>query len=225
MTGQPGATLRATLGARLGTRFRRPGPPTRALAADPFAVLGLDSGADVTDDEVRAVWRRIAAATHPDRADGGDPARFAAAAAAYTDLRTRFGRGEARAALGQAGVRPRAGLRPRAAVRAGRGGAAVPVASRRHAWLALRVITAAMVAAVAIVVSGRDPAGPALAAGAATWLLVTARHDLDSLVRSVRRRCSARLRRPRSRRSGQPGSWPVATGRVASDDQADQEPT
>ena len=48
---------------------------------------------------MRAAWRRLAAATHPDRADGGDPARFAAAAAAYTVLRTRSGRGEALADL------------------------------------------------------------------------------------------------------------------------------
>jgi curved DNA-binding protein CbpA len=48
---------------------------------------------------VRAAWRRIAAATHPDREDGGDPARFGAAAAAYALLRTSFGRGEALADL------------------------------------------------------------------------------------------------------------------------------
>ena len=49
---------------------------------------------------MRAAWRRIAAATHPDREDGGDPARFGAAAAAYVMLRTGFGRGEALADLG-----------------------------------------------------------------------------------------------------------------------------
>ena len=65
----------------------------------PFAVLGLPARADLTDDDVRAAWRRLAAATHPDRADGGDPDRFAAAAAAYTMLRTRSGRGEALADL------------------------------------------------------------------------------------------------------------------------------
>jgi hypothetical protein len=65
----------------------------------PFATLGLPARAGLTDDEVRAAWRRIAAATHPDRADGGDPARFAAAAAAYTALRTQSGRGEALANL------------------------------------------------------------------------------------------------------------------------------
>jgi hypothetical protein len=70
---------------------------------DPFAVLGLPARAALTDDEVRAAWRRIAAAAHPDREDGGDPARFGAAAAAYVLLRTSFGRGEALADLGAAG--------------------------------------------------------------------------------------------------------------------------
>jgi curved DNA-binding protein CbpA len=69
------------------------------MSADPFAVLGLPVSTDLTDDDVRSAWRRLAAATHPDRADGGDPARFAAAAAAYTVLRTRSGRGEALADL------------------------------------------------------------------------------------------------------------------------------
>ena len=70
-----------------------------ARQADPFTVLGLPAGPGLTDDEVRAAWRRIAAATHPDRADGGDAARFAAAAAAYTLLRTGSGRAEALADL------------------------------------------------------------------------------------------------------------------------------
>lgn len=66
---------------------------------NPFAALGLATRPDLTDDDVRGAWRRIAAATHPDRADGGDPDRFALAAAAYTVLRTRSGRGEALADL------------------------------------------------------------------------------------------------------------------------------
>jgi hypothetical protein len=67
---------------------------------DPFALLGLPTRAGLSDDDVRAAWRRIAAATHPDREDGGDPARFGAAAAAYVALRTGFGRGETLADLG-----------------------------------------------------------------------------------------------------------------------------
>lgn len=60
----------------------------RVANYNPFGVLGLPTRADLTDDEVRAAWRRIAAATHPDRPDGGDPPTFAAAAAAYATLRT-----------------------------------------------------------------------------------------------------------------------------------------
>ena len=62
----------------------------RPARRDPFTVLGLPASAGLTDDEVRAAWRRVAAATHPDRDDGGDAARFAAAAAAYTTLRPKF---------------------------------------------------------------------------------------------------------------------------------------
>ncbi len=83
-----------------------------AGGADPFAALGLPPRADLTDDDVRAAWRRIATATHPDRADGGDPARFAVAAAAYTVLRTRSGRGEALADLAAPSPAPRPPRRP-----------------------------------------------------------------------------------------------------------------
>ena len=48
---------------------------------DPFTALGLTAGPDLTDEQVRAAWRAIAAATHPDRADGGDPAAHAHARA------------------------------------------------------------------------------------------------------------------------------------------------
>lgn len=72
---------------------------TGQAAGDAFRALGLEPRPDLTDDQVHAAWRRIASATHPDREDGGDPERFAEAAAAYTVLRTRFGRGEVLADL------------------------------------------------------------------------------------------------------------------------------
>ena len=100
-----------------------------ARQADPFTVLGLPARPGLTDDEVRAAWRRIAAATHPDRADSGDAAAFAAAAAAYTTIRTAFGRNEALADLARAaGVRRwRAGrVTGQRPVRAGRREAAGP---------------------------------------------------------------------------------------------------
>ena len=171
--------------------------------ADPFAALGLPPRADLTDDDVRAAWRRIATATHPDRADGGDPGRFAVAAAAYTVLRTRSGRGEALADLASpspAPGRPRAPAsrpRPRPDPPGRPDGATRPGALRttwpghlsaarllsrvrrgRPARLALRVLIAAALSAVAVAVAGSEPATPALITGALTWLLLTGRHDL-----------------------------------------------
>src|SRR5579864_7190077 len=88
-----------------------------AVRDDPFAALGLPARAGLSDEDVHAAWRRIAAATHPDREDGGDPARFGAAAAAYVLLKTPFGRGEALADLGGAAAanRRRANRRARSA--------------------------------------------------------------------------------------------------------------
>jgi hypothetical protein len=164
------------------------------MTPDPFAALGLPAQADLGDDDVRAAWRRLAAATPPDRADGGDPARFAAAAAAYTVLRTRSGRGEALADLtapappprrtpplgttGPPGPAPPA-AEPRPATAAS---AAGPLAARirrgRPIRLLVRVAIAAAVSAGVAIVAGAQPATPALIVGAATWLLLTGRHDL-----------------------------------------------
>src|SRR6476661_7351823 len=66
---------------------------------NPFAALGLPERPDLTDEQVRAAWRAIAAATHPDRPDGGDLARYTAASAGYAELRTPWGRSEAYADL------------------------------------------------------------------------------------------------------------------------------
>ena len=156
-----------------------PRPP----AANPFTVLGLPADPGLTDDDVRAAWRRIAAATHPDRADGGDPARFALAAAAYTDLRTRSGRGEAMAALAGQDAPPdeRPG-NPDAAKTARTArwscGFAVRIRAGRPARLALRAAAALTAAAAGYAAASGGPAGPALAAGALTWLLLTGRRDL-----------------------------------------------
>jgi hypothetical protein len=62
---------------------------------DPFEALGLPARPDLDDEEVRAAWREVAAATHPDRPDGGDLARYTQASAAYAELRTPWDRGEA----------------------------------------------------------------------------------------------------------------------------------
>jgi hypothetical protein len=69
------------------------------MTTSPFAALGLPADPGLTDEQVRAAWRAIAAATHPDRSDGGDLARYTAASAAYAELRTPWGRSEAYADL------------------------------------------------------------------------------------------------------------------------------
>jgi len=142
---------------------------------DPFGVLGLSGAADLTDDDVRAAWRAVAASTHPDRDDGGDPERFAAAASAYTRLRTGQLRGVALASTGLR--RPQRGPAWRAAARlvaacAGR------LTTGRPGRLVVRTSAAAGAAAGGFLAAGGGAAGLALVTGAATWLLVTAHHDL-----------------------------------------------
>ena len=166
----------------------------------PFALLGLPASAAVTDQDVRAAWRRIAAATHPDRPGGGDPQRFAAASAAYTTLRTRSGRGEVLADRGGAHPAPGAIAPPREAPVARRAAAAPVAAARatapgpvpagplarlaarvsngRPAVLTARLLIVLTVGAGSAALVGSAPATPALITGAVTWLLLTARNDL-----------------------------------------------
>jgi hypothetical protein len=154
-------------------------------STSPFGILGLPAGPGLTDDEVRAAWRRIAAATHPDRADGGDPARFAEAAAAYTVLRTRFGRTECLADLtGPPSQRPPGQPGSRRVAAWLRAQPVRPVLARAHAVrrpgrLALRLAAATAACAAVAIIAGTRPATPALITGVLTWLLLTGRHDLS----------------------------------------------
>lgn len=153
------------------------------MTPDPFAALGLPARRDLADEDVRAAWRRIAAATHPDRDDGGDPARYSAAAAAYDTLRTSFGRGEALADLGLAGTGGTSRTR-----RHGPRHAGLRVRRPTPSWLVTRLFASAgrvprvtsstalaagivAIAAVGVAVAGWTPASIALLVGAATWLL------------------------------------------------------
>lgn len=147
--------------------------------SSPFEVLGLPISEELTDDDIRSAWRRIAAATHPDRADGGDRAAFAAAAAAYTLLRTAAGRGEALADVSEPGGRVRNGPVPRknwltsaAATTAWR------IRQGQPGRLAMRLLAAAAAGAVPAIAVGWQPASIAIITGALTWLLATGRHDL-----------------------------------------------
>ena len=150
------------------------------MSGDPFVALGLPADPALTDDDVRAAWRRAAAGTHPDRADGGDPAAFAAAAAAYSDLRTAFGRGEALASL-TADRRAPPG-RPPTARRLARGRPRVVRAGRisggRPGRLALRLAVAALAGILIVAADGWRPATPALLTGLVIWLIRSGHRDL-----------------------------------------------
>jgi curved DNA-binding protein CbpA len=161
--------------------MRRSGP---GVTEDPFRALGLPPRADLNDDDVRVAWRRIAAATHPDRDDGGDPAVFGAAAAAYAQLRIGYGRTEALADLGSRdsrGRRQARGWRGSRGGRLSRGPRGVrdgrPGRPGRPGLLALRLLAAAGVSAFAFAAGGWAPATVGVLTGAVTWLAATARYD------------------------------------------------
>jgi hypothetical protein len=137
--------------------------------ADPFAVLGLSPSASAGPDDVRAAFLRIAAATHPDRDDGGDPGRYAAAAAAYTALGTAFGRGEAFADV-------RGG--PSDTVPAQRSSLLVRVRRGRPLLLAARFALAFAVGGGCVLVAGWTAATVAIAILLLTWCVRTGRYDL-----------------------------------------------
>src|SRR6266567_1433830 len=78
------------------SRRRRSRSPA---ACSPSAALGPDARPGLTGQQVRDAWRTIAAATHPDRPDSGDPDAYAAVSAAYAALRTPWARSKAYADL------------------------------------------------------------------------------------------------------------------------------
>jgi hypothetical protein len=157
------------------------------VTPDPFAALGLPARPDLTDEQVRAAWRAIAAATHPDR-PGGDAARYAAASAAYTVLRTPWSRSEAYADYVAASP-PR--IRFPLITPLTRPSAAAPVSPWRHlallparvrrgrpARLAARVLVAAAAALLVLHSGAGIPPAAGLLTGIVTWLFLTARCDL-----------------------------------------------
>ena len=150
---------------------------------NPFTVLGLPTDPDLTDEQVRAAWRTIAAATHPDRPDGGDVARYTAAATAYAQLRTAWGRSEAYADLAtdQPHVPAPAASQPvppgASIVRA----VMLVPARIRHGrpWhLLLRALAAAVLSLVVVRLLPGQPSGPAMVTGLVIWFVLTGRGDL-----------------------------------------------
>jgi hypothetical protein len=165
------------------------------VSANPFDALGLPARPDLTDEQVRAAWRAIAAATHPDRSDGGDVRRYTAATAAYAVLRTPWGRSEAFADLDAASddTSPLpavtvggadAGLPPQAPVGPGQLIAAVtwqlPARIRhgRPLRLLIRALVAALLCLGVLALIPGQPAAPPLVAALITWFAITGRSDL-----------------------------------------------
>ena len=163
------------------------------MTPDPFEALGLPARPDLDDETVRAAWRAIAAATHPDRPDGGDLARYTAASAAYAELRTPWGRSEAYAdllaraardaepATGPLPVIPAQDLEPGGVPRHPL--AAVlefPARVRygRPGHLLARAVIAAVLSLVVLQLIPGTTAAPADITGLITWFVLTGRRDL-----------------------------------------------
>jgi hypothetical protein len=149
---------------------------------NPFEALGLPARPDLSDAQVRAAWRTIAADTHPDR-PGGDITDYTAAADAYAQLRTAWGRSEAYADL--TGTRPPgpSPVRPSARWRGGpvcRDLRLVPARIRhgRPLRLAARALIAGLLSLLVLVLIPGQAAGPAVVTGIVIWFLFSARADL-----------------------------------------------
>lgn len=158
------------------------------MTQNPFAALGLPARPDLTDEQVRAAWRAIAAATHPDRPDGGDLARYTAASAAYAELRTPWSRSEAYADLAErAAGDDEPDTSPLPVIPPGRepgrplkGLVQVPARIRHGRPLRLLIraaVAAALSLAVLVLIPG-TPAAPADLAGVIVWFVLTGRRDL-----------------------------------------------
>jgi hypothetical protein len=165
------------------------------VSSNPFDALGLPTRPDVSDEQVRAAWRALAAATHPDRADGGDLARYTAATAAYVTLRTPWGRSEAyadvMAAAGDtvvlevpSGSAPAGAPAAEPAVSPGEVLAAFTwqLPARIRHGRPLRLLVRGLIAALAclgvLALIPGQPAAPAEVAALVTWFVVTGRSDL-----------------------------------------------
>ena len=180
------------------------GPADGPVKRNPFAVLGVPERSNLDDETVRAAWRAIAAATHPDRADGGDLARYTQASAAYAELVTPWSRSEAYADLiEQAWPEGRFDDHPDGTDPGTEPLPAVPAAAPLHpwppsplrllltvAWIPSRIrrgrplrllIRADLAAGLSLAVLAVVPGQPMAVADVATlitWFLVTGRKDL-----------------------------------------------
>jgi hypothetical protein len=160
-----------------------------SLNFNPFAALGLPERPDLTDEQVHAAWRKIAAATHPDRPDGGDLARYTAASAAYAELSTGWGRSEAYADLAERVGGPVTSPIP--VISAGDDRPVPPwqpllalvylparIRRGRPLRLAIRAVIAAILSLVVLQLIPGTPAAPADVLALALWFVLTGRKDL-----------------------------------------------
>jgi hypothetical protein len=160
------------------------------MTFNPFDALGVPARPDLTDERIRTAWRQVAGTTHPDRPDGGDPARYAQASAAYAELRTPWGRTEAYADLLQTRG-PATGDEdsdedgPLPYQDIARPPGYLPLEQLpARIWhghplrLALRGAAAALLSLVVIALIPGRAAEPAMVTGLIIWFLFTARGDL-----------------------------------------------
>jgi hypothetical protein len=149
----------------------------------PFEVLGLPIRADLSDAQVRTAWKTIAARTHPDRADGGDITAYTAAATAYAQLRTGWGRSEAYADLAVTephvpAPEPPPGRWPGANLRLGLRTVPARIRHGRPLRLLLRALAAALLSLLVLALVPGQASGPAVVTGLTLWFILTARADL-----------------------------------------------
>ncbi|HEY2264527.1 MAG TPA: hypothetical protein VGI96_18035 [Streptosporangiaceae bacterium] len=150
---------------------------------NPFAVLGLPVRAGLSDAQVRTAWRDIAAKTHPDRTDGGDVATYTAAATAYAQLRTGWGRSEAYADLAitephipDPGTRP---IRwPGGSLWSGLRMVPARIRHGRPLRLLTRAVAAAALCLLTLALIPGQASGPAIVTGLTVWFFFSARADL-----------------------------------------------
>jgi hypothetical protein len=153
------------------------------VTRNPFDALGLPTDPDLTDEQVHAAWRKVAAATHPDRPDGGDLARYTQASAAYAQLNSPWGRSEAYADLLEGlpdttplppvtytGQRPPS-IRPLRLLPS-------RIVHGRPLRMLIRAAIAALLSLVVLWLIPGQPAAPADITGLALWFAFTARSDL-----------------------------------------------
>jgi len=163
------------------------------MTPNPFAALGLPERPDLTDEQVRAAWRAIAAATHPDRPDGGDLARYTAASAAYAELRIPWGRSEAYADVAEhARLADEPDTAPLPAIPGGTPPSGSPpghplaamwqlparIRRGRPGRLLMRGLIAVALSLVVLRLIPGTPAAPADITGLIVWFALTGRKDL-----------------------------------------------